>query len=430
MDRSLRTSLIAFLFPGGFMFLAALGFLRPQGLPAWLQPPIGALPYVTLVFGLLFGWYLDSSRMILALIVLALADRGLVLFPPQSDDPSSQVLFNASAFLLPLNLLALTLTKEDGVSSVRGAARVLLLVSQPFLVLWLSLPNQSEAASSLESIYVPRIFSDWTPIPQSGLLAFGIAIGMQTTRFIIRKDALEGGFLWALLTLFLAYHGTRYGWRPTNFFSAAGLILFATLLQDSYRKTYRDDLTGLPGRPAYNEAVAGLGGAYSVAVVAVDQLKQYNNVHGKVVGDQVIRSIAPRIAGATADGLLFRVSGEEFTCLFPGKKSAETLATLDRVRKVVEEARCVLKGKETVRQARRQTDDPTHAPLPLSVSIGVAERSKPSIPYDQVVRTAYRALYEAKAEGGNRVKRGTLADPIGRPAGMGGRIVHNAEYDF
>ena len=74
-------SFLAVLFPGGLIFLVAIGFLRPQGLPMWLQQPIAALPYIVLTFGLIFGWYFASSRMILSLLVLALADRALVLLP-------------------------------------------------------------------------------------------------------------------------------------------------------------------------------------------------------------------------------------------------------------------------------------------------------------------------------------------------------------
>lgn len=76
----LRKSCIAVLFPGGLIFLVAIGFLRPQGHPMWRQQPIAALPYIVLAFGLFFGWYFASSRMILSLLVLALADRAMVLF--------------------------------------------------------------------------------------------------------------------------------------------------------------------------------------------------------------------------------------------------------------------------------------------------------------------------------------------------------------
>ena len=96
-------SLLAVLFPGGLIFFLAIGFLRPQGLPMWLQQPVAALPYIVLVFGLIFGWYFSSSRMILSLLVLALADRALVLFPITDADQAApgQTMVAMSAFLVP-----------------------------------------------------------------------------------------------------------------------------------------------------------------------------------------------------------------------------------------------------------------------------------------------------------------------------------------
>jgi hypothetical protein len=43
------------------VLLAALGFLRPTGLPAWLQPLVMAIPFFVLAFGLVFGWFLSRA---------------------------------------------------------------------------------------------------------------------------------------------------------------------------------------------------------------------------------------------------------------------------------------------------------------------------------------------------------------------------------
>src|SRR5215470_629537 len=105
--KSLRTV----LFPGGLIFLVAIGFLRPQGHPLWLQQPIAALPYIVLAFGLIFGWYFGSSRMILSLLVLAFADQALVLLPTAGVDHEAvrRTIVAITAFLVPLNLLAFSI---------------------------------------------------------------------------------------------------------------------------------------------------------------------------------------------------------------------------------------------------------------------------------------------------------------------------------
>ncbi|HKS73006.1 MAG TPA: hypothetical protein VJQ82_07395, partial [Terriglobales bacterium] len=74
----LAKAIITFVFPGGLLFMAALGFLRPQGLPMWCQGPVAALPYLAVTFGLIFGWYFASTRMLLSLLSLVFANQTLV----------------------------------------------------------------------------------------------------------------------------------------------------------------------------------------------------------------------------------------------------------------------------------------------------------------------------------------------------------------
>jgi len=426
-------SILAVLFPGGLIFVIAIGFLRPQGFPMWLQQPIAALPYIVLTFGLIFGWYFASSRMILSLLVLALADRALVLFPTTDADQAavSQTIVAITAFLVPLNLLAFSILKEDSLSALRGLTRVVLVLVQPFLLLWLCLPDQHDLASSFTREYIPSLYMEWTPIPQPALFAFATALLLHVIRFALHRDPLEGGAIWALFAIFVAYHTSRYGWQPTNFFMAAGLILFVTLLQSFYQRTYRDELTGIPGRLAYEEAIGQLGKRFSVAVISIDQLTQYANTHGKPVSEQILKLVAPRVQAACSDGQIFRTTGGELTVLFPGKSTTETLGTLETVRKTIEAISLFLRGRDRVWEKQRGTQktgshDQT---LPITLSIGVGEKVNDSATLSLVLKSAYRALYEAKGIGGNVVKRGVVAsDPARRSHAGSGRIVASGEY--
>ena len=426
-------SFLAVLFPGGLIFLIAIGFLRPQGLPMWLQQPIAALPYIVLAFGLIFGWYFASSRMILSLLVLALADRALVLFPNTGDDQAAmnQTILAVTAFLVPLNLLAFSILKEDSLSTLRGVARVVLVLVQPFLLLWLCLPDQHELASSFTREYIPSLYTEWTPIPQPALFAFATALMLHFIRFALHRDPLEGGAIWALFAVFVAYHTSRYGWQPTNFFMAAGLILFVTLLQAFYQRTYRDELTGIPGRLAYEEAVGQLGKRFSLAVISIDQLSQYANTHGRPVSEQILKRVAPRIQAACVEGQVFRTTGEELTILFPGTSATETLVTLETIRKTIEAIGLFLRGRDRVWEAQRVTkkSGSRDRALPITLSIGVAEKISDSATMTLVIKSAYRALYEAKGIGGNVVKRGPVASaPAQRSHAGPGKIVASGEY--
>jgi diguanylate cyclase (GGDEF)-like protein len=433
MQRGLLRTIQSFLLPGGVIFFAAVGFLRPQGLPLWCQQPLAALPYFVLVFGLIFGWYFSSTRMILSLLMLALADQALILFPVTAHDPpsSAHTIFAATTFLMPINFLAFSLLKEEAIGTIRGAIRVVPILVQLFVVAWLCNPEQKDVATILQMPYLPEFSTSWTPIPQAALLAFLVAGVMHITRFALRRDPMDGGATWALAAVFLAYQGIHLGWQPTNFFSTAGLVLFVTLVQSSYQRTYRDDLTGIAGRVAYEEATAQIGKQCAIAVLAIDQLKSYAGTHGKSVVEQILKLVAPKVQAACHGGRVFRVSGEELTLLFHNQSAMEALVVLNNVRKVIASTTFFLRGRDRVWEDSRGTKSAgtKDRELPVTVSIGVADKSSEEVSMSLVIKAAYRALYEARTAGGNAAKRGTLtSEPVRRAYGSSGRIIATGEY--
>ena len=415
MPRAAIKTLFMFVWPGGLLFLLGLGFLRPHALPAWCQGPVSALPYVALAFGLLFGWYFASTRMVLSLVSLTFASQALATWPVEEDPASvSRVIFAASTFLLPLNFLAFSLIKEDGVGTFRGLGRVLLFLLQPFVVLWLADPAQRDLATVFQTTYLPGWSTHWTAIPQAALLVFLISGLLHVIRFLSRRDPMDAGAVWALGAVFLAYHGSQLGWQAANFFSTAGLILFLSLVQASYQRTYRDELTGIPGRVAYEEASAQLGKHFTIAVLAVDQLKSYAGTHGKSVVEQILKLVAPHVQAACQTGQVFRVSGEELTLLFRQQSAVQALVELEQIRKRIEATAFFLRGTQRVWENSRggTSPDQKDQSLPITVSIGVADTSADAITQSVVIKAAYRALYEAKAGGGNTVKRTAATNDV------------------
>lgn len=423
--------------PGGIVLLLAIGFLRPHGLPAWVQGPVSTLPVIVLGFGIVFSWYLSSSRLILSLLVLVCLDRGIFWFPPNDSSPGTTgpILFAVATFLAPVNVLALALVKEGSASSWRGLMSLLLILCQPLLVLWLCLPGQTNLTSLLTTPFqlplIPLSISEWTPLSQSAVLAFASALFLLTAKFLLYHDPLDGGGAWALLTTFIAVHGIQYGWNPTNFLSAAGLTLFLSLVHASHQRTYRDDLTGALGRLAYDESVAMLGRKYVVAIIGVDQLKQYRNQYGKTVAEQVLRLVAPKIMATAERGKVFRLTGDEFTVVFYSRTAMDTLATLERIRKAVEQTTLRLRKQTHVWEGSGSSKSGSaDIDLPITLSIGVAEPTAPHLSLTLVTKTAYRALYEAKGEGGNIVRRGTIQMSSGHTApSQTGRIVAYNQFE-
>ena len=118
-------------------------------------------------------------------------------------------------------------------------------------------------------------------------------------------------------------------------------------------------------------------------MIDVDRFKQYNDTHGHLEGDAVLREVAQALEGFVDHQreMVARYGGEEFVVLLPGARPDEALARAERI---------------------RQRFSPAN---PVSVSIGVAHQV-PSVQDDPLtlLRRADTALYRAKRNGRDRVE--------------------------
>ena len=133
--------------------------------------------------------------------------------------------------------------------------------------------------------------------------------------------ALDVGMAGTLIALFIACEWSRSPGVFGAFMAASGAILLVAVLQESHRMAFRDELTGLPGRRALQERMAGLGPAYAIAMADVDHFKNFNDTHGHDGGDQVLKLVAARLAKIEGGGVAFRYGGEEFTVLLSAASS-------------------------------------------------------------------------------------------------------------
>lgn len=397
----LWTWLASFVMPDGVLVLAAVGFLRPGGLPNWALPLEQAFAYLVLATGILLGLYIRHTRILLAMLLLALADRALLNLSgvEAASAGVDRIVFNAVALLLPLNLLALALITERQILVSREMIRLVLIIAQAFLVGWICLPDNAAVAAALESPFVEPRFTNWTPIAQAPLLAFGTALALQAVRFTAYRNPVDRGFFWALVAVFLALHGTRTGWSPTNYLATAGLLLIIDAYAEIYRSTYFDELTGIPGKVALDQALFNLGHSYAIALIDIDHMRQINAAHGYAAGDQILRMVATKISAMPRDGAVFRDEGNKFVVVFPGKPAVDVLPRLEELRKTIEASSVTLRAP---RRLFRKAAAPVQ--VPATISIGVAERDERRAALDQVMKSANVALARAKSLGGNHVK--------------------------
>ena len=119
---------------------------------------------------------------------------------------------------------------------------------------------------------------------------------------------------------------------------AAALGLTAVLRwqhADMRRLAYRDTLTGLPNRLAFNGALEEACTKSSTAVLLadVDHFKDINDSFGHDVGDALLRQMASRLAEAVPEGtLIARLGGDEFAMVLDvGTAAPQATAVAERI---------------------------------------------------------------------------------------------------
>lgn len=403
MRFALRKLIVASVWPGGLVVLAAAAVVLRGPPPDVLRPYLRYAPPLVLAFGLFLGWRFHRSRLIFGLLLLTLAERAL---QTAAGGSVGRFVFDAVAIALPLDLAAVAVLPDRGLATRHGGLRLAAIAAQIAGFAWLYLRHGTTATAWLEiSLFdrLPPLGADLSQAALAAYLAAGTCLLLLVRR---RATALEGGFLWALVASFLALWGGPGSGLATGYLTTAALALELSILETAHFMAFRDELTGLPGRRALNEALLHAAGPYAVAMVDIDHFKKVNDRHGHDVGDQVLQMVAGKLARVTGGGRAYRYGGEEFTVLFAGKSLTDALPHLEELRETIAAAPFVVRSRrrpkhKPVRPTPRQTGRQT---LQITVSIGAAERGGRGIRPPEVIKAADRALYRAKKGGRNRVR--------------------------
>ena len=165
-----------------------------------------------------------------------------------------------------------------------------------------------------------------------------------------------------------------------------------------------DPLTGVANRLRLEEdleMVAGRDagrGEGAALMIDIDRFKDYNDRHGHIAGDEVLRRVADALAANTRPSdRVYRFGGEEFLVLLPGASIIDALAVAERQRAAVAEL-----GIRTDRPGRTEDDEV------VTISVGVAPlgagiSGQPAARADEWLHAADTAMYESKVNGRNRV---------------------------
>ena len=151
------------------------------------------------------------------------------------------------------------------------------------------------------------------------------------------------------------------------------------------RLASRDPLTDALNRRAFGVELERARDA-SVLVIDLDGFKDINDAHGHHAGDELLRRTADAIRGRLRrDDVLGRLGGDEFAVLLPHCDAAQAILVGNDLAALVAGQRFLFDGIE----------------CRVTASIGVA----PVTTADEALAAADRAMYDAKAVGGNRVRR-------------------------
>lgn len=369
-----------------------------------LTTALAAAPYALpalLGLGILLAWRFRRSRIFFALLLVSLVS---LLLTRGALGPGGPVL-QLVALLLPLNLAGLAWLGERGILTRMGAIRLGATVAQAAVGAVVVFRDSAPLGALLARPFFPESLSAWTSLGDPVLLGFILAFGLTTLRLVLHPDPVSRGLLWSLPATFLALDAGAAGEGPEVYLAAGIAVLVVSVVESSFAMAYRDGLTGLPSRRAFNEEILKLGGRYTIALVDIDHFKRCNDKYGHDVGDQVLRMVAARLAEVSGGGKAFRYGGEEFAILFPGKERAECIAQLERLRERIKGTAFAIRGAD---RPRRKPNSPRTSRAPartiaVTVSIGVAERSARHSEPEAVIKAADQALYRAKKEGRNRV---------------------------
>jgi diguanylate cyclase (GGDEF)-like protein len=178
----------------------------------------------------------------------------------------------------------------------------------------------------------------------------------------------------------------------------------ATIMQREFeRDATVDALTGLHNRRWWEDRFERIVSRahrsqthLTLLVIDVDRFKRYNDDHGHISGDAVLRVVAKTMAdNLRPTDIAARYGGEEFVVALPSTDMTGALVAANRVRQAVSQA---------------VVEDATGQRLPsVTISVGVAELREHDVRASLFTR-ADAALYRAKKAGRNRVEIETETD--------------------
>ena len=178
----------------------------------------------------------------------------------------------------------------------------------------------------------------------------------------------------------------------------AAQTLMRVQMQEALRlMALRDHVTGLPGRQAFEDSLAGsialsrdTGKPMAVIFVDLDGFKAVNDTLGHAFGDSVLVEVARRLRRAVrGEDIVSRYGGDEFIAVCDQCDEFDATVIAERLRLAIAEP----------------IDGVPHE-LRVTASVGVALLTAPEAAHtaEVIIALADQAMYAAKTGGRNRIE--------------------------
>ncbi len=162
-------------------------------------------------------------------------------------------------------------------------------------------------------------------------------------------------------------------------------------------EAFVDFLTGVPNRKAFDDTLTICTSEaisdrkdLSLLLIDIDHFKRFNDEHGHLIGDKVLKFVAQKIKEIVRGrDFLARFGGEEFAVILPQTPLSGAKVVAESIRSFFAES--TLKAVVTSKNLGT-----------ITVSIGVA-CYRPGEPSKKFINRSDQALYFAKNSGRNRV---------------------------
>ena len=230
----------------------------------------------------------------------------------------------------------------------------------------------------------------------------GASVVSSTLLFSDRKLFIPTiAILMGPLLLYFTQLGEWYGYILTIFSMILWWVLYYAsnssheLLQQSYRQSSRDQLTGMYNRAYFMDSMEQTintlkqtHGYSCLILIDLDYFKTINDSLGHDIGDLLLREVAERMnALVPQNAIAARMGGDEFILVTPISTGRES---------------CVNSAKklaQQIRQSLKQTYEIDRHHLYISASVGISIIHEPSGGAIQYIKEADIAMYEVKDKG-------------------------------